>query len=70
MSPEERQHRKIGTLPMNLSDAIRLTEKSELVKRALGEHLFQSFITNKKIEWDEYRIQITEYERHKYLPIL
>ncbi len=70
MSSEQREQRGIGSLPMNLSDAINLTEKSELVRKALGDHLFDSFIKNKKIEWDQYRIQITEYELKKYLPIL
>ncbi len=70
MSSEERKQRGIGSLPMNLSDAISLTEKSELVRKALGDHLFDSFIKNKKIEWDQYRIQVTGYELKRYLPIL
>ena len=70
MSDEEREKRGIGSLPGDLSEAISLTEKSDLVKRALGEHLFDSFIKNKKIEWDQYRIQVTEYELKRYLPIL
>ena len=36
----------------------------------IGDHLFDSFIKNKKIEWDQYRIQVTEYELKRYLPIL
>jgi glutamine synthetase len=70
MSPEERARRKIDALPMNLFEAISLTEKSRLVRKALGDHLFDSFIKNKKIEWDQYRIQVTEYELKRYLPIL
>ena len=53
-----------------LLEAIKLTEKSELVKKALGEELFNFFIRNKKMEWDEYKAQVTEYETKKYLPIL
>jgi glutamine synthetase len=70
MSVEERTKRGIGTLPASLLEAILLTEKSELVPRALGEHVFNAFIQNKKIEWDNYRTQVTEYELNKYLPIL
>jgi glutamine synthetase len=70
MTTEEREKRGIGTLPASLLEAIQLTEKSELVKKALGDHVFGSFIENKKREWDEYRIHVTEYEMHKYLPIL
>ncbi len=70
MSAEERENRGIGTLPASLLEAVQLTEKSELVRKALGDHVFTNFIANKKIEWDEYRTQVTEYELNKYLPIL
>jgi len=70
MSVEERKKRGIGTLPASLLEAILLTEKSELVRKALGEHVFEAFIQNKKIEWENYRAQVTEYELKKYLPIL
>jgi glutamine synthetase len=70
MSEEERKRRGIGTLPADLWEAIQITEKSELVRKALGEHVFNAFIKNKKIEWDQYRTQVTEYEIKRYLPIL
>ncbi len=70
MSERQRQKRGISTLPANLLEAIQLTEKSELVRRALGDHVFTAFIENKKIEWDQYRTQVTEYELNRYLPIL
>jgi len=70
MTEDERQKRGIDTLPASLLEAILLTEKSELVRKALGEHVFSAFIQNKKIEWDRYRTQVTEYELKRYLPIL
>lgn len=70
MSAEERERRGIKQLPGSLSEAIQLTEKSKLVREALGDHVFDHFIENKKVEWDRYRIQITSYEIEKYLPIL
>ena len=70
MTDEEKQKRGIATLPANLWEATRLTEKSELVRKALGDHVFNAFIKNKNIEWDQYRTQVTEYELNKYLPIL
>jgi glutamine synthetase len=70
MTEEERQERGIGTLPGSLAEAIQLAENSELVKKALGDHVFNSFIENKKKEWDNYRTQVTEYELQRYLPIL
>jgi len=70
MTNEERKKRGIGTLPASLLEAIQLTEKSELVREALGDHVFHAFIENKKIEWDRYRIHVTDYELKEYLPIL
>jgi len=70
MTEEERTKRGIGTLPASLLEAILLTEQSEVVQKALGDHVFDAFIQNKKIEWNNYRTQVTEYELTKYLPIL
>ena len=54
----------------DLADAIALTEKSELVRKALGDHVFNAFIENKKIEWNQYRIHVSKYELDRYLPML
>jgi len=70
MSQEERNERGIESLPGNLGDAIAKTENSEIIKDALGDHIFNKFITNKKIEWDNYRIHVSNYELIRYLPIL
>ncbi|HPA14203.1 MAG TPA: hypothetical protein PKV75_02915, partial [Desulfobacterales bacterium] len=37
---------------------------------ALGDHIFEKFISNKKIEWDKYRTHVSKFELEKYLPIL
>jgi len=70
MTDEERKERGIGNLPASLWEAIQLTERSELVRRTLGDHIFDAFIKNKKIEWNQYRTQVTDYELKRYLPIL
>ena len=70
MSEAERERRGIGTLPGSLLEAIQCAAGSELVRRALGDHVFNSFIQNKKIEWDTYRSQVSDYEIKRYLPIL
>lgn len=70
MTDEEREKEGIGSLPGNLSEAIELAEKSEVVRKAIGDHVFDKFIENKKIEWDNYRTQVTDYEIKRYLPIL
>ncbi len=49
---------------------IAIMGKNELVRRALGGHVFHVFIQSKQIDWNQYRSQITEYELERYLPIL
>jgi glutamine synthetase len=70
MGQEERERRGIDTLPASLLEAIQLTEQSEVVRKALGEHVFRTFIDNKKLEWDHWRVQVTDYEIQRYLPLL
>lgn len=70
MTNEERKQLGIGTLPSSLYEAIRLMENSELVRKALGEHTFNAFIQNKRIEWDRFRTRVTDYEIKEYLPII
>jgi glutamine synthetase len=70
MSEAARKKHGIDSLPGNLYEAIQLTEKSELVRETLGDHIFQKFIENKKIEWDQYRTHVSQFELDKYLPVL
>ena len=70
MTPEERIGRGIPSLPHTLAEAVAETEKSELVREALGDHIFERFIRNKKMECDEYRARVTTFELNKYMPIL
>jgi glutamine synthetase len=69
MSEKDKTERGIMTLPGNLYEAILEVEKSELVKDALGDHVFKKFVENKKIEWDMYRTHVSQYEIEKYMPI-
>ena len=70
LSEEEKQELGIKSLPGSLIEAIEIAEKSEVVRKALGDHIFNNFIENKKIEWDDYRTKIHPYEIDRYLPIL
>ncbi|MFQ3549491.1 MAG: glutamine synthetase family protein [Armatimonadota bacterium] len=70
LSQEELQAKGIESLPGSLGEAIAITEKSELVREALGDHAFERFCWLKKNEWDDFRIQVTQYELDKLLPIL
>jgi glutamine synthetase len=60
----------IKPLPGNLHDAINEMERSELVAKALGEHVFEWFIRNKRAEWQDYTTQISQFELERYLPQL
>jgi glutamine synthetase len=70
MSEQERQERGIAHLPGSLWEAVELAEGSDLLRRCLGDHLFDSLLSNKRIEWSDYRRQVTDYELKRYLPTL
>ena len=65
-----RKSRNIEMLPGSLLEAIQLSESSSLVEKALGKHLYRTLLTNKRIEWERYRTQITDFELRTYLPSL
>ncbi len=60
----------IDHLPGSLWEAIELAEGSELLGKTLGDHLFYTLLTNKKIEWSNFCRQVTDYELRRYLPLL
>jgi glutamine synthetase len=70
LDEKRRKRLGIGTLPGNLYEAIQEFEKSKLCREALGDHIFFKLLENKKIEWDRYRIQVTQHELDRYLPVL
>ncbi len=78
MSNTRQKKFDIRVLPRNLGEAVRLMEKSSLVRETLGEHIFSRFVANKHAEIKEYDInvsgefekQVSDYEVKKYLPFL
>ncbi|HDP69817.1 MAG TPA: glutamine synthetase [Actinobacteria bacterium] len=70
MSNDERAKIGIDSLPEDLYEAIKEMEKSKLIRKALGDQVFEWFIKNKKLEWNDHRTRVTPYEKEKYLPIL
>jgi glutamine synthetase len=70
MSEEERRAAGIRVLPDNLHDAVLAMERSELVAEALGEHVFEWFIRNKREEWAGYRAYVTPWEIDRSFPLL
>ena len=67
MTPEERAAEGIGSLPQSLAEAVTAMEESELVAEALGEHVFDYFIRNKRSEWVDYKSHVTPWELDRYL---
>ena len=70
LTADERRERGIVSLPETLGEAIEELAQSELVREALGEHIFSNYVKLKRKEWDEYRVQVTEWEKTKYLASL
>jgi glutamine synthetase len=66
----ERRSLGIAPLPKNLNEAIEIAEQSELLAETLGEQVFDYFLRNKRAEWDEYRGQVSAFERDRMLPVL
>jgi glutamine synthetase len=69
-APEDLEAQGIRSLPGNLNDAVDLMATSELVREALGDHVFGFFLRNKRQEWAEYKTQVSQFELDRYLPRL
>jgi glutamine synthetase len=70
LTPEQRRERGIVSLPETLGEAIDEFAASDLMRRALGDHIFDNYVKLKRAEWDEYRVQLTKWELDRYLPVL
>mgnify|MGYP001164939176 FL=1 len=67
LSDEERAKIGLETLPANLGEAVHELEGNQILKAALGDHIFDHFIQAKKAEWGEYVAQISEWELDNYI---
>jgi glutamine synthetase len=70
LSPEERTDRGIVSLPETLGEAIDEFSRSDLMRRAFGDHIFENYVKLKRAEWDDYRVQLTQWELDRYLSVL
>jgi glutamine synthetase len=70
LTAEQRRERGIVSLPETLGEAIDELSRSELARKALGPHIFDRYVELKRKEWDEYRVQLTQWELDKYLAVL
>ena len=69
LTDAERKAKGIRLLPTSLSDALDQMETSELVREALGEHIFEWFLRNKRSEWNDYKAHVTQFELDRYLGV-
>lgn len=67
MNEEELAKSHIQNLPDTLHNALKDLEADDVMRNALGEHLFNSFIEAKNLEYDSYRTQVSGWERDQYL---
>jgi glutamine synthetase len=70
LTAEQRRERGIVSLPETLGEAIDELSRSDLARKALGPHIFDRYVELKRKEWDEYRVQLTDWEMKKYLAVL
>jgi glutamine synthetase len=70
LTAEERKAQGITSLPETLGEAVDELAASELMRRALGDHIWDAYVRLKRKEWDEYRIQLTQLELDRYLAVL
>jgi glutamine synthetase len=68
LTPKEREDRGITSLPETLGEAVDELQHSKLLQKALGNHIFDRYVELKRREWDEYRVQLTQWEMDRYLP--
>ncbi len=66
MDNESREKKGIASLPGSLEEAVAELKKDALMRETLGEHVFTQYCLGKEAEWDEYRIQVSNWELDKY----
>ena len=54
-------------LPLSLGEALDELEKDQVIRTALGPQIYETFILAKRLEWDDYRLEVTPWELEKYL---
>jgi len=61
------KHSSKDVLPTSLNQAIKALEEDEVVRNALGAHTHEVFINAKRLEYEDYRLEVTNWELEKYL---
>ncbi len=69
MTPNQMRRAKIQSLPASLLEAMAELKKNKIAKETLGDHIYEKFLANREIEWDSYRISVTDWEIENYLNV-
>ena len=64
---DKKKERGIIALPSTLHNATKYFKQDKLIQAALGEHLTQSFIESKELEWAQYTPSVSDWERNRYM---
>ena len=67
LSEDQLNEMGIKPLPSTLHNALKAFKKDKLIQDALGEHLTQSFIDSKELEWSQYTQTVSDWERNRYM---
>ncbi len=67
LNEKQRNEMGIKPLPSTLHNALKAFKKDQLIQDALGEHLTQSFIDSKELEWSQYTQTVSDWERNRYM---
>ena len=67
LSEKQRNEMGIKPLPSTLHNALKAFKEDKLIQDALGEHLTQSFIDSKELEWSQYTQTVSDWERNRYM---
>ena len=67
MTEAERAANGVTDLPGSLMEAVEAMQNDPLIRQALGEHVFDKFVTAKTVEWEQYRTRVHQWEIDQYL---
>jgi glutamine synthetase len=70
LTAQERDSYGIGQLPESLGHALEILRKSAFIKDALGSNIYENFMKVKREEWEDYQMQVTQWETDRYFHVL
>lgn len=69
MTEAQKKEAGIASMPASLREAIDELVENPIARDTMGTHIFEKYICNKEIEWDKYRLAVTDWEVKEYLNI-